>query len=74
MPFWKNNGWNWIFWSEIEDLEEEIQKLGFRRDGKETLYNGVTGKMMNVKIYVGNMYYLKLKYMVSNKLHGSCIR
>ena len=54
----------------IEDLEEEIQKLGFRSDGKETVYNGVTGKMMNVKIYVGNMYYLKLKYMVSNKLHA----
>jgi DNA-directed RNA polymerase subunit B len=54
----------------IEDLEEEIQKLGFRRDGKETVYNGITGKMMNVKIYIGNMYYLKLKYMVSNKLHA----
>jgi DNA-directed RNA polymerase subunit B len=54
----------------IEDLEEEISKLGFRLDGKETLYNGITGRMMNVKIYIGNMYYLKLKYMVSNKLHA----
>ncbi len=54
----------------IEDLENELERLGFRRDGKETIYNGVTGKMMNVKIYVGNMYYLKLKYMVSNKLHA----
>ncbi len=54
----------------IEDLENELEKLGFRRDGKETLYNGITGRMMNVKIYVGNMYYLKLKYMVSNKLHA----
>lgn len=54
----------------IEDLESELAKLGFRFDGKETLYNGVTGKMMGVKIYIGNMYYLKLKYMVSNKLHA----
>ncbi len=54
----------------IEDLEDELGRLGFRKDGKETVYNGVTGKMMNVKIYLGNMYYLKLKYMVSNKLHA----
>lgn len=54
----------------MEELEKEIEKLGFRYDGKETLYNGITGKMMNVKIYIGNMYYLKLKYMVSNKMHA----
>ena len=54
----------------IEDLEKQLEGLGFRADGKETVYNGVTGKMMNVKIYIGDMYYLKLKYMVSNKLHA----
>jgi len=54
----------------IGELESQLQDLGFRADGKETMYNGITGKMMNVKIYVGNMYYLKLKYMVSNKMHA----
>lgn len=54
----------------IEDLESQLVDLGFRHDGKETLYNGTSGKMMNVKIYVGNMFYLKLKYMVGNKLHA----
>ncbi len=54
----------------IEDLENQLQELGFRADGKETIYNGITGKMMDVKIYLGDMYYLKLKYMVSNKLHA----
>ena len=29
-----------------------------------------TKKMFNARIYVGNMYYLKLKYMVANKLHA----
>tara|TARA_Y100000310_G_scaffold332507_1_gene408224 strand:- start:441 stop:1613 length:1173 start_codon:yes stop_codon:yes gene_type:complete len=54
----------------ISDLEGSLKESGFRYDGKETVYNGITGKMMNVKIYVGNMYYLKLKYMVSNKMHA----
>ena len=54
----------------IEELEEQLKELGFRYDGKETVYNGITGKMMDVKIFLGNMYYLKLKYMVSNKMHA----
>jgi DNA-directed RNA polymerase subunit B len=54
----------------IEDLELQLKEYGFRKDGKETMYNGITGNMFKVKIYVGDMYYLKLKYMVSNKLHA----
>jgi len=54
----------------ITDLESQLTDLGFRADGKETIYNPVNGKMINLKIYVGNMYYLKLKYMVSNKMHA----
>jgi len=54
----------------LEDLETNLKKLGFRYNGKESLYNGVTGKKMPVKIFIGNMYYLKLKYMVSNKMHA----
>ena len=53
-----------------EELETKLQKLGFRYDGKETMYNGITGKRMQTKIFVGNLYYLKLKYMVANKIHG----
>lgn len=52
------------------ELEEQLEEAGFRYDGKETMYNGITGKKMEAKIFVGNLYYLKLKYMVGNKLHG----
>jgi len=51
-------------------LEDELKSLGFRYDGKETMYDPVTGKMMKAKIYIGEMYYLKLKYMVANKIHS----
>ena len=56
--------------SSVEELEETLKEAGFRFDGKETMYNGVTGKKMDAKIYIGNMYYLKLKYMVKNKMHA----
>jgi DNA-directed RNA polymerase subunit B len=54
----------------VEDLEEQLKEMGFSFDGKETMYNGITGKKMEAKIYIGNMYYLKLKYMVKNKIHA----
>ena len=44
--------------------------MGFREDGFETLYNGQTGEEFKAKIYVGDMYYLKLKHMVANKIHA----
>jgi len=53
-----------------EDLEKQLKKLGFRYDGKETMFSGVTGQRIQAKIYIGNIYYLKLKYMVANKIHG----
>jgi len=53
-----------------KQLEKQLVELGFRYDGKETMYHAITGKKMDAKIFVGNLYYLKLKYMVKNKLHG----
>ncbi|MBN2111565.1 DNA-directed RNA polymerase subunit B [Candidatus Woesearchaeota archaeon] len=53
-----------------ESLRKELLSLGFRENGVETVYNGMTGEQFAAKIYVGNMYYLKLKHMVANKLHS----
>ncbi|MFA5953438.1 MAG: DNA-directed RNA polymerase subunit B'' [Candidatus Pacearchaeota archaeon] len=53
-----------------QSIENQLIDLGFRYDGKETMYHGITGKRMISKIFVGNLYYLKLKYMVGNKIHG----
>ena len=59
------------FESEKEaDLRKELASLGFRDNGTETMYNGITGKKYKARIFVGNMYYLKLRHMVSNKLHA----
>jgi DNA-directed RNA polymerase subunit B' len=52
------------------DLRKQLKAFGFRENGTETMYNGQTGEQMPAKIYVGNMYYLKLKHMVANKIHS----
>lgn len=53
-----------------EELKDELLKLGFRENGTEMFYNGMTGKEFKALIFVGNMYYLKLKHMVANKIHA----
>ncbi len=53
-----------------EELRKELLSHGFKEDGTETMYNGITGEVMQVKIYIGNMYYLKLNHMVANKLQS----
>ena len=53
-----------------KDVRKLLQSMGFREDGTEKMYNGITGEPFDAKIYVGNMYYLKLKYMVANKMHA----
>lgn len=52
------------------DLRKLLLNLGFRENGTETMYNGLTGQEYEAKIFVGNMYYFKLKHMVANKLHS----
>jgi DNA-directed RNA polymerase subunit B len=54
----------------VGDLKSKLKSFGFKSDGKEVLYNGVTGKKMDAEIYIGNMYYLKLVRMVKNLLHA----
>ena len=52
------------------DLRQELLQLGFREDGTEIFYDGRTGKRLLAKIYVGNMYYLRLRHMVANKIQS----
>ncbi len=60
-----------LFEAEMEeDLRKELLGLGFRDDGTETFFDGRTGKQMLAHIYVGNMYYLRLRHMVGNKMQS----
>jgi len=53
-----------------ESLREMLSEMGFREDGTERMVNGITGEEFEAKIFIGNMFYLRLKHMVGNKLHA----
>jgi len=59
-------------WEEepVEDLRKQLLRLGFREDGTETMYDPITGEEYKVKIFVGVMWYHKLKFLAANKLHA----
>ncbi|MFW5906827.1 MAG: DNA-directed RNA polymerase subunit B [Candidatus Natronoplasma sp.] len=50
-------------------IKDALKKAGFKPNGTEILYDGMTGKMLESEIYVGVIYYQKLHHMVSGKLH-----
>ena len=56
--------------SEIKSLLEEA---GLPRDGKTTLYDGMTGEPFEQKVTVGYIYMLKLSHLVDDKIHARSI-
>ncbi len=53
-----------------DDLRKTLETLGFKEDGTEVMYSPITGKPYTARIYIGNMYYQRLKHMVANKIHS----
>ena len=53
-----------------ESIEQVLKSYGFDEHGLETMYNGMTGEKIQVKIFVCPMYYLRLTHLVANKVHA----
>lgn len=54
----------------VADIEAQLKKFGMHKRGLETLYCGATGRQIKAKIYVGVIYYQRLKHMVTDKVHS----
>jgi DNA-directed RNA polymerase subunit B' len=52
-----------------EQFKAILKKNGFDEYGEEVLYDGLTGRKITTKLFIGNIYYQRLHHMVSNKMH-----
>jgi DNA-directed RNA polymerase II subunit RPB2 len=55
---------------DISQLPEGLKKLGYSPYGTETMYCGMTGRKMDVEIFIGPIYTVRLKHMVLDKVHA----
>lgn len=53
-----------------DELKEVMQEACMTEDGKQVLYDGLTGQPFDERISVGVMYMIKLAHMVDDKLHA----
>lgn len=58
---------------DVKDICKELQKVGYESNGNELLYNGLTGEQIETSIFVGPVFYQRLKHMVSDKHHSRSI-
>lgn len=54
----------------LNDLCQSLTKHGFNHSGTEVMYCGFTGKKIKSEIFMGPVYYHRLKHMVADKMHA----
>lgn len=58
---------------DIKTISTELLKLGYESYGNEVLYNGLTGEQLESNIFIGPVFYQRLKHMVNDKQHSRSI-
>ena len=52
----------------VDSISEDLHKLGYQKYGNETVFNGFTGRKIDMLIFFGPTYYQRLKHMVDDKI------
>lgn len=58
---------------DIKDICTELQNVGYQSNGEEIMYNGLTGEQIETAVFIGPVFYQRLKHMVADKQHSRSI-
>jgi DNA-directed RNA polymerase beta subunit len=58
---------------DVKTVCDELIKLGYEGHGNELLHNGLTGEQHECSIFMGPIFYQRLKHMVNDKQHSRSI-
>ena len=53
-----------------EELKRILHEHGLQYNGREVMYNGMSGEKLLVDVFMGVVYYQKLHHMVADKIHA----
>lgn len=56
-----------------KNIKEELEKAGFDKSGKTTVYDGRNGEAFDQPVTIGQVYIMKLNHMVEDKIHQRSI-
>jgi DNA-directed RNA polymerase II subunit RPB2 len=58
---------------EVSSISQKLLELGYEAHGNELLYNGLTGEQIECNVFMGPVFYQRLKHMVKDKQHSRSI-
>lgn len=58
---------------DVNTICSELLNLGYESHGNELLYNGLTGEQVECNVFMGPVFYQRLKHMVNDKVHSRAI-
>ena len=57
----------------VETISKKLLELGYQAHGNELMYDGLNGTQMECDIFMGPVFYQRLKHMVNDKQHSRSI-
>jgi DNA-directed RNA polymerase II subunit RPB2 len=58
---------------EVKEICDLLLKAGYEAHGNELLYDGLTGEQVECSVFMGPVFYQRLKHMVNDKAHSRSI-
>lgn len=55
---------------DVDTIAKKLQEMGMESYGNEILYNGLNGEQLETEIFIGPVFYQRLKHMVNDKVHS----